>query len=96
MGGMVTTVNGMFQFTPLREGRLETLWEKAVSQQSFNSRPCVRGDATPLINLLNSGFQFTPLREGRPTTTSAVLSPLMFQFTPLREGRHVSVAMYEA
>ena len=33
----------------------------------FNSRPCGRGDACPIVKLNeDSEFQFTPLREGRP------------------------------
>ena len=38
-------------------------------QNNFSSRPCARGDATPLIYRLRSHlFQFPPLREGRRYT----------------------------
>ncbi len=56
----------IFQFTPLREGRLT---ESTIScaTENFNSRPSARGDLNPpppraAVPL----FQFTPLREGRP------------------------------
>ena len=56
----------VFQFSPLREGR--PLWSRRRHPWTinFNSRPCVRGDATAQwdgeAGLL---FQFSPLREGR-------------------------------
>ena len=34
-----------FQFTPLREGRQEADFAQ-TSKGNFNSRPCVRGDAS--------------------------------------------------
>ena len=57
---------GIFQFTPLREGRRRrrTTGERRFN---FNSRPSARGDgdvhgeAGRVVQ-----FQFTPLREGRP------------------------------
>ncbi len=57
-----------FQSTPLCEGRRRRLrwWATA---NSFNPRPCVRGDACGRNELYNhdAGFQSTPLCEGRPS-----------------------------
>ena len=56
----------LFQFTPLREGRL-ALSALPVRLTHFNSRPSARGDThtqEEMKKLLE--FQFTPLREGRP------------------------------
>ena len=55
----------LFQFTPLREGRLG---QNAGKRRGiyFNSRPSARGDITADIDPDNNEvFQFTPLREGR-------------------------------
>ena len=77
----------MFQFTPLREGR--RMYAPCLKRgQSFNSRPCVRGDVRDTRRgKLSTLFQFTPLREGRRYKPSGVTACLVFQFTPLREGR---------
>ena len=62
---VLDAVTSIFQFTPLREGRLAPCL-KRCSKTHFNSRPSARGDKiaqkTDVIHLL---FQFTPLREGR-------------------------------
>ena len=57
-------IDEMFQFTPLREGRLPChIFTPHVT--SFNSRPCVRGDPCYVDFTRRCAFQFTPLREGR-------------------------------
>ena len=55
-----------FQFTPLREGRRKQRLALINGIVNFNSRPCVRGDATTTPRRWGCIlFQFTPLREGR-------------------------------
>ena len=55
----------VFQFTPLREGRLCN-FTRQCAVRHFNSRPCVRGDITHTLCFFQKfKFQFTPLREGR-------------------------------
>ena len=56
----------LFQFTPLREGRLP-LTTRLSRSAYFNSRPSARGDRRPVksTKLPIAKFQFTPLREGR-------------------------------
>ena len=56
--------DGVFQFTPLREGRPRHP-HSAVHQAYFNSRPSARGDPILRANGFANVFQFTPLREGR-------------------------------
>ena len=79
----------LFQFTPLREGRLAHPHSPQLLRQYFNSRPYVRGDMSYIRQVTKTDiFQFTPLREGRLTPRSVPLAPCsLFQFTPLREGR---------
>ena len=80
----------LFQFTPLREGRLYQ-GDQDGQYNDFNSRPCVRGDAfTSSLKLLIL-FQFTPLREGRLAGRDRNIHRDIFQFTPLREGRRLSL-----
>ena len=53
----------------------------------FNSRPCARGDATPLIYRLRSHlFQFPPLREGRPNRLVFQRNRLYFNSRPCARG----------
>ena len=40
----------MFQFTPLREGRLRFYFVFSLKSKCFNSRPCVRGDIATLTS----------------------------------------------
>ena len=55
----------VFQFTPLREGRLRNT-KSPDSQFYFNSRPSARGDSLRFsFPHATRVFQFTPLREGR-------------------------------
>ena len=59
------TPSVLFQFTPLREGRLLSAGVARLDLD-FNSRPSARGDEFPPASLPSVGvFQFTPLREGR-------------------------------
>ena len=60
----------VFQFTPLREGRLPNFFERRKSMENFNSRPSARGDVEPIEKELVGVFQFTPLREGRQPRTN--------------------------
>ena len=56
----------IFQFTPLREGRLENRFlDKPVLQFQFTPLREGRPPSTS-IEYKKAGFQFTPLREGRP------------------------------
>ena len=76
-----------FQFTPLREGRPDSVRYHFYTRKiSIHAPP--RG-ATKLTQLESSfnQFQFTPLREGRPQQIAEGKLNALFQFTPLREGR---------
>ena len=78
----------LFQFTPLREGRLHCVSPFLTQPAYFNSRPSARGDAfsppdfDPLID-----FNSRPSARGDPIPYRLQYSALVFQFTPLREGR---------
>ena len=77
----------VFQFTPLREGRLFAGGLRK-NERHFNSRPSARGDARQMGTFTTtSAFQFTPLREGRRNLSKTARLCIKFQFTPLREGR---------
>ena len=76
----------IFQFTPLREGRLQTA-SCQCRMSHFNSRPSARGDC-------NTEGIFDPrfISIHAPPRGATVLLHLVpalveFQFTPLREGR---------
>ena len=57
---------GVFQFSPLREGRPGLRVRMAYRPLYFNSRPCERGDVgVALFSSSTILFQFSPLREGR-------------------------------
>ncbi len=77
----------LFQFTPLREGRLNH-GKNAIFMRKFQFTPLREGRH---VHVDEEGFatvfQFTPLREGRRRRTRFVPIALRFQFTPLREGR---------
>ena len=79
--------SSIFQFTPLREGRLPIRPVHPRVRGYFNSRPSARGDPIPAHGDSTFPFQFTPLREGRPTAYAHGWQRNLFQFTPLREGR---------
>ena len=77
----------LFQFTPLREGRLlkqvglEARFLFQFTPLREGRRHSVRRRSKP------ARFQFTPLREGRLHLHRIILRRSLFQFTPLREGR---------
>ena len=86
--GTLLLLFGLFQFTPLREGRrttrTSTLWRKPFQFTPLREgRPL--GEKKYSVDFV---FQFTPLREGRPSSKTP-RSPFTFQFTPLREGRRI-------
>ena len=82
----------IFQFTPLREGRLKPAgFTRRLPY--FNSRPSARGDLMADIHGNFAAFQFTPLREGRRVQSTNQSGLRLFQFTPLREGRHIAKAV---
>ena len=79
----------VFQFTPLREGRLlkqvglEARFLFQFTPLREGRRHSVRRRSKP------ARFQFTPLREGRLHLHRIILRRSLFQFTPLREGRPI-------
>jgi len=68
-----------------------------TSRQSFNPRPCARGDidfVDPKYYWRNSfRFQSAPLREGRPVGLGNWIDAVRFQSAPLREGRHTNATV---
>ena len=78
----------LFQFTPLREGRL-IKGLGGAEETYFNSRPSARGDSqTDCIRENLANFNSRPSARG--DSSSAQDAPeYVFQFTPLREGRPV-------
>ncbi len=84
---LIVTRTFLFQFTPLREGRLAVNVLNAWLTISIHAPP--RG-ATRRTNSKRkpARFQFTPLREGRRKRARGRKTAEGFQFTPLREGRH--------
>ena len=79
---------GVFQFTPLREGRPKGfIMLSPHITISIHAPPRGATSAVPAPLKSISPFQFTPLREGRPEVSTSVSKPSAFQFTPLREGR---------
>ena len=86
--GMAILPPKLFQFTPLREGRRNSLRGCVRPTSYFNSRPSARGDCRGRCSARAGGiFQFTPLREGRLIIRNLWIILWIFQFTPLREGR---------
>ena len=76
----------VFQFTPLREGRLS---QKSITPVGdyFNSRPSARGDSGQRPpSLLNPHFNSRPSARGDAIKGGSAIM-YKFQFTPLREGR---------
>ena len=60
-----------------------------IPRQSFNSRPCERGDKpTLLLKQPSSCFNSRPCERGDKERYTEKLEEIEFQFTPLREGRH--------
>ena len=80
-------VSGVFQFTPLREGRRARIRSCVFLRGNFNSRPSARGDLA-LQGLLALALYFNSRPSARgdtPPRTDG--TAYIFQFTPLREGR---------
>ena len=77
-----------FQFTPLREGRLN-FYKEAFDSLIISIHAPPRGATGKGVGVHGFFllFQFTPLREGRRGKNSTRLQSALFQFTPLREGR---------
>ena len=79
---------GVFQFTPLREGRPSvTAVSCAPYSISIHAPPrgaTCREDTPPADR---SYFNSRPSARGDPPVGMAILPPKLFQFTPLREGR---------
>ena len=88
VGSGVLGSAGVFQFTPLREGRPKGfIMLSPHITISIHAPPRGATSAVPAPLKSISPFQFTPLREGRPEVSTSVSKPSAFQFTPLREGR---------
>ena len=85
----------LFQFTPLREGRLQRS-KRSASPSHFNSRPSARGD-TPaeLPNAPPAHFNSRPSARGDDVSPDSEGKLYIFQFTPLREGRRVLITSNE-
>ena len=80
---------GIFQFTPLREGRRAYPTTCARVMISIHAPP--RGATEEVGQIVGvDKFQFTPLREGRQREVVLSDVAMQFQFTPLREGRHAA------
>jgi len=78
-----------FQSAPLREGRLDGSADPCLIKESFNPRPCGRGDCF-CVALGRDEVRFNP----RPCGRGDILLPdvgisacKVFQSAPLREGR---------
>ena len=78
----------LFQFTPLREGRLIVVdYIQLMRAISIHAPPRGATGLSLLHIKWRSRFQFTPLREGRRSLPHIRTDWKPFQFTPLREGR---------
>ena len=80
----------VFQFTPLREGRLIRMANACIQPISIHA-PARGATARKVSPTMLAVFQFTPLREGRPKAGTGRGAYIGFQFTPLREGRPARV-----
>ena len=90
---------GLFQLTPLREGR-RTTERSDRTWQYFNSRPYARGDrGKPNFADVAQSFQLTPLREGRLPAGDRHIPGTNFNSRPYARGdrcsrRCMATAMY--
>ena len=80
----------IFQFTPLREGRLARwLYTQPSFSRHFNSRPSARGDSSWLREIDSRGaISIHAPPRGATFQVFCIPTEEIFQFTPLREGRH--------
>ena len=77
---------GLFQFTPLREGRQDADYTDS-EQKYFNSRPSARGDYSRSgTERRRNNFNSRPSARGDDVEYVNYWQ-IIFQFTPLREGR---------
>ncbi len=83
---MAAQLDDLFQFTPLREGRLPCRAPFCPTRY-FNSRPSARGDAGFGVMSVIVCIKFHAPPGGAPCRAKVVVNPKKFQFTPLREGR---------
>ena len=83
---------GVFQFTPLREGRPDS-GGTSESTETISIHAPPRGATTcTYIHLVVPKFQFTPLREGRPFRPTARASSTYFNSRPSARGDSASTA----
>ena len=76
----------VFQFTPLREGRLAPTFGQAPFEL-FQFTPLREGRRiSKAISGCEARFQFTPLREGRHNVQRAVIISLYFNSRPSARG----------
>ena len=76
----------LFQFTPLREGRLETV-EDIANELKFQFTPLREGRLLiPANRAYQPKFQFTPLREGRPVSLWYQVKSKNFNSRPYVRG----------
>ena len=83
----VVYLPNVFQFTPLREGRLIAFLLSSRNARISIHAPPRGATKNHLKRQYALLFQFTPLREGRLEAPPFKVSVSVFQFTPLREGR---------
>ena len=76
----------VFQFTPLREGRLFRLQRDYHGALISIHAPPRGATISSNSSLAYAVFQFTPLREGRPNTTSVIYSRSYFNSRPSARG----------
>ena len=88
--------SSLFQFTPLREGRLNPPPPRAAVPL-FQFTPLREGRPRGVLlrQRLFPYFNSRPSARGDPGTASVAVPFFLFQFTPLREGRR-SPAAYSA
>ena len=81
-------VSLLFQFTPLREGRLVRSPYDG-SEEQFQFTPLREGRRSAGLGRSRSNISIHAPPRGATLLCCVCRSPRRFQFTPLREGRHV-------
>ncbi len=80
---------GVFQFTPLREGRLDKLGYYQDAMISIHAPP--RGATQPSADRLrHRAISIHAPPRGATRCAGTAARPTIFQFTPLREGRRIT------
>ena len=89
MSAVTLVLSEVFQFTPLREGRLTAVNSRLHIIKNFNSRPCGRGDTIRPSSLHRRSRISIHAPAGGATRSLYGMCSVTneFQFTPLREGR---------